>query len=88
VLLPSAPLTGFAASEAPKQPMCLGSRRYDLAAARLALPAADRSVVANADSVRSDLLQGRQELRSRTWLWSVIVIWMFLMISSRAGQTR
>ncbi len=28
-------------------------------------------------SLRRDLVQGWQEFRSRTWLWGVIVIWMF-----------
>ncbi|GAA1894499.1 MFS transporter [Streptomyces durmitorensis] len=50
--------------------------------ALLRLPAADRSVVAKESSFRSDLVQGWQEFRSRTWLWGVIVIWMVLMISS------
>ncbi|MEV8022381.1 MFS transporter [Streptomyces sp. NPDC086554] len=50
--------------------------------ALLRLPAADRSVVAKEHSFRSDLVQGWQEFRSRTWLWGVIVIWMVLMISS------
>lgn len=41
-----------------------------------------KSVVAKENSFRSDLVQGWQEFRSRTWLWGVIVIWMVLMISS------
>ncbi|MFE6904238.1 MFS transporter [Streptomyces sp. NPDC057717] len=50
--------------------------------ALLRLPTADRSMAAKENSLRSDLVQGWQEFRSRTWLWSVIVIWMVLMISS------
>ncbi|MFD9074382.1 MFS transporter [Streptomyces lasiicapitis] len=50
--------------------------------ALLRLPTAERSVAAKENSFRSDLVQGWQEFRSRTWLWGVIVIWMVLMISS------
>jgi MFS family permease len=50
--------------------------------ALLRLPAADRSVDAKENPFRSDLVQGWQEFRSRTWLWGVIVLWMVLMISS------
>ncbi|GAA3113481.1 MFS transporter [Streptomyces rectiviolaceus] len=50
--------------------------------ALLRLPPTGRSMVAKESSFRSDLVQGWQEFRSRTWLWGVIVIWMVLMISS------
>ncbi|MFE0101086.1 MFS transporter [Streptomyces sp. NPDC059009] len=56
--------------------------------ALLRLPAPVRSVAGNgegkkgASSFRSDLVQGWQEFRSRTWLWGVIVIWMVLMVAS------
>ncbi|MEU7576311.1 MFS transporter [Streptomyces sp. NPDC041068] len=54
--------------------------------ALLRLPAADSSVAAKENlartSFRSDLVQGWQEFRSRTWLWGVIVIWMALMLLS------
>ncbi|WP_327351053.1 MFS transporter [Streptomyces sp. NBC_01304] len=50
--------------------------------ALLRLPPADRSTAAKGNSFRSDLVQGWQEFRSRTWLWGVIVIWMVLMIAS------
>ncbi|MFE0174951.1 MFS transporter [Streptomyces sp. NPDC059002] len=51
--------------------------------ALLRLPAPDhRSVKSRGNSFRSDLSQGWQEFRSRTWLWGVIVIWMVLMIAS------
>ncbi|MFH9005864.1 MFS transporter [Streptomyces afghaniensis] len=32
-------------------------------------------------SLRRDLAQGWQEFRSRQWLWSVIVIWMFYQVT-------
>ncbi|MEV0116806.1 MFS transporter [Streptomyces sp. NPDC050844] len=41
-----------------------------------------KSVGTKENSFRSDLVQGWQEFRSRTWLWGVIVIWMVLMIAS------
>ncbi|MFE0135824.1 MFS transporter [Streptomyces sp. NPDC059037] len=47
--------------------------------AKSALP---KSVGSKENSFRSDLVQGWQEFRSRTWLWGVIVIWMVLMIAS------
>jgi MFS family permease len=50
--------------------------------ALLRLPATGRAVVGRASSFRSDLVQGWQEFRSRTWLWSVIVVWMVLMVAS------
>ncbi|NGN63097.1 MFS transporter [Streptomyces sp. A7024] len=52
--------------------------------ALLRLPAADagEAVAAKESSFRSDLVQGWQEFRSRTWLWGVIVIWMVLMVAS------
>ncbi|MFE1011041.1 MFS transporter [Streptomyces sp. NPDC058794] len=50
--------------------------------ALLRLPSADRSRAAKGSSFRSELVQGWQEFRSRTWLWGAIVIWMVLMVSS------
>ncbi|GAA2104312.1 MFS transporter [Streptomyces albiaxialis] len=50
--------------------------------ALLRLPTADRFVVAEEKSFRSDLVRGWRALRSRTWLWGVIAIWMVLMVSS------
>ena len=33
-------------------------------------------------SYRADLVEGWREFRARTWMWSVIVIWMALMLTS------
>lgn len=56
--------------------------------ALLRLPVADRSVPAKENSFRSDLVQGWRELRSRTWLWGAIAIWMVLMVSSWGLRSR
>nr|WP_037917429.1 MFS transporter [Actinacidiphila yeochonensis] len=33
-----------------------------------------------ASRFRTDLMEGWREFRSRTWMWSVIVVWMFYMV--------
>ncbi|MEV0323893.1 MFS transporter [Streptomyces sp. NPDC050658] len=53
-----------------------------LALLRLPDAPADPAAAVKEKSFRSDLVQGWQEFRSRTWLWGVIVIWMVLMIAS------
>ncbi|MGW0656376.1 MFS transporter [Streptomyces umbrinus] len=47
----------------------------------LRLPPADPDHRARTNGFGADLVQGWREFRSRTWLWSVIVIWCVLMIS-------
>jgi MFS family permease len=47
----------------------------------LRLPAAGQPATPRTAGFRADLVEGWREFRSRTWLWSVIVIWCVLMIA-------
>ncbi|MFG3253150.1 MFS transporter [Streptomyces sp. NPDC048172] len=45
-------------------------------------PGPAKEPLATRTSYRADLVEGWREFRARTWMWSVIVIWMALMLTS------
>lgn len=52
-----------------------------LCLALLRLPAVAEKAAARVTSYRADLAEGWREFRARNWMWGVIVIWMFYMIT-------
>jgi MFS family permease len=53
----------------------------------LRLPALPPRVSAAASTFRADLAEGWRAFRSRTWMWSVILVWMFYMVCTMGPYT-
>ena len=57
-----------------------GQRRLPAAAPAARARCAEPGGAAERSSFRADLVEGWREFRARTWMWSVIVVWMGFVI--------
>ncbi|WP_443034001.1 MFS transporter [Streptomyces sp. CA2R106] len=53
----------------------------------LRLPPPPPRLAAAVSSFRADLVEGWQEFRARTWMWSVILVWMVYMVCTVGPYT-